>query len=287
MQDLDALQKVMRLLSERGVQMNLEVYGVIIAAAAKCTSSSSSEACLAVGKQAWQQMKLDSYEPRGGHLGAALSLCANAGDPNWARQLWLELPKPSITQLTSYLVALAAHEAPSLTWSTIFAEICKAKVSGPYPTEFLLAELLNVAAKQRDSKTAQRLWQELSKFNVCKLRPETFHAFAKALLLGGDPAGVRPLTKDMLHVGVPPNFRNFLCEAQALLLLLHESPARQTARQELCRSLDEGLQRATAEKRSSKDFALMKAIRRLADVIEGGESIPVSQIRILWPGKWA
>jgi len=303
LRDHIALLSVWRLARERDIKLSLQAYGILMTAAARTARGldgrglphEDKATILKAGKVAWEWMKYEDHQPNLQTYGAALGLCAKAGGPQWARELWSEMTLangilPTAVELTQYLEAVVAHEGAS-GWETVASEVGAARGRGHGVSEVTLSALLNAAAEQHQLEWADWLWKGLA--HQVRLNALVYCARSKALLLCGQPGRVPLLRGEMSERGIEPCFRTFSHEVQAQLLLLRESPTSSQLHGALNEAVSLGhalLQRRDAlgaNLRTARSEVLqLRHMRRASDRIIQGESLALQEVQVIdWPWR--
>jgi len=241
---------------------------------------------LAHGKLIWDQVQQYGIELDQPQYGAALYLCAKAGDADWARDIWSELRhrkmEPSDPTRNHYLNALAQHGG-TRGWETVYSELSAMKQSGWAFGAPSLAVLLNAAGSQHDLARTEHVWQELAPV-ISHPSCAMYGAKAKALLLCNAASRVPPLRADMQSKGILPDFRLYKNEAQAHLLLLQESPSSEVHLHNLHAAVELARRQAGAQPLSRNERSELEQMHELGQRLAAGESLRLSEVRVeRWP----
>lgn len=293
LQDYAGVLQIWHLARERGIQFSTETYGILISALGKTSRGKSDQELsnvLEAGKSAWAWMLHEGHSPGRPLFGAALSLCAKAGEPNWARELWAKVEQsdlePTVFEWTPYLEALALHDAQQ-GWASVAAALKDAPRQGWRPSEVTLAALTNAAAKQYNVKMVEWLWENLA--SQMNLNAVVFCTRSKAYLLGMMPELVPPLRTEMNEKCIPCCFRNFTHEAQAWLLLFHKSPDNHGLHCNLQNTTKAAYawleaQESKQDAPSRQELRQLKEIERIADRILQRAPVSLREVQVLgWP----
>eukprot|EP00928_Gymnodinium_smaydae_P073917 TRINITY_DN57018_c0_g1_i1.p1 TRINITY_DN57018_c0_g1~~TRINITY_DN57018_c0_g1_i1.p1 ORF type:complete len:401 (-),score=21.88 TRINITY_DN57018_c0_g1_i1:144-1346(-) len=296
LRDRYALGRVWHLARDKCVALDRACYSQLITASAYTIKhidgyvpeGSDVGGALEYGKAAWNEMRAVGMTPNSPQYGAALGLCAKAGDGDWASQLWAELNengiKPDILLYTQYLNAVAQKSA--LTgWKVVESELANMQQHGPKPDHVLLGGLVNIAGMQHQVERVDWVWSELA--HLVEVNVLNYHARAKALILCGHPVRVLTLREEMSSIGIAPDVHTFLFEAQACLLALHSNCQQVDSVpsfDHLFAVINHAKAALDAKKEPRSKRAKVDKICELAGRLAQGEQLSLTSVRVMgWP----
>uniref|UniRef100_A0A7S1F1I6 Pentacotripeptide-repeat region of PRORP domain-containing protein n=1 Tax=Noctiluca scintillans TaxID=2966 RepID=A0A7S1F1I6_NOCSC len=281
--DVQTLGLVWRMAKSRQLALNRQLYGEFIAAAARTAQSDKNNfkdktLCLSLGKGAWTDMARIGLPPRLPEYGAALALCAKTGDAEWASELWSEISnssmKPDSMALSEYLEAMAQDDG----WDIVEEELARMKTLGVEPRPSAFAALLSTAGAQHQRDRIEWVWDS---FPDIQSTAAAYVDKARALLLCGEPAVVPTLRVEMTEKDISPIFRTFLCEAQALLLMLQEEPISEKLAHDITHVAGLAQTYSGSEVVAREERHLLEELEGMAQRLVNGEELSYSDVHIL------
>lgn len=295
LRDYSSFCEIIELQRERAVPVDGAQYGIMFTALARTSWGADGRGSdvidrtrsLIYGKSIWQQIIKTGIVLTDPEYGGALSLCAKAGDAEWASQIWSEMLSQGLVPGSGarfhYLDALAKHGGEP-GWAMVQSELKAMKHSGASVPAVLLSTLLNAAGAQYDLARVEQLWQDLLPVSV-NLNVVPFGARCKALVICGVPDRATLLLSEMSAHNVKPDFRLYKNLVQAHLLLLHAEP---TSSQ---RALDVNNVVASAKQQqhrgqpvSKNEMEELDTMHQHSMKIRSGDQVPLSQLQVeRWP----
>jgi len=285
--DLGTLELVWAMAKARGAPLERSAYASLLLASARAAAGKNGTGviqrdrsrCLMLGKTAWSSLNSMKGPIRMSDYAAALALCAKAGDLEWAQDLWQKIKVQHLTPdsdaLGSYLEAMVQADI----WTTVEDELDTMREYGVQPNSSILSSLLIAAGSQRHLERVEWIWNKF----LPSVGADAFNYIdkARALILCEEAALVPQLRPEMVQQGIRPVFKTFVCEIQALLLLLRDSPLRA--------ELADGIQNAAmvaqnirasqlVDKREVNELQMMQ---NLAERILHGERMAISELRVV------
>lgn len=297
LRDYGTLRALLELQSARAIACDIQQYGIIYTALARTSQGvngrgmcdSDKTRSLTYGKTLWKNIQEHRVQLALPQYGAALGLCAKAGDATWAMEIWKEILDRGISPDSSpaqsqYLSALALHGG-KLGWNEVQIEVAKLKASQTNVETTLLAVLVNAAGLQYRLDMVTWAWQELFPLTV-RLNSVLYCVKAKALLLCGQAAYVPLLRVEMKSNNVHPCFRMLKNEAQAHLLLLFETSLSEAHARNLEETVDLARTQIDRQPVAANEVRELDKMMHVGRRIMAGEWLRLYEVRVeRWPWR--
>eukprot|EP00929_Paragymnodinium_shiwhaense_P078762 TRINITY_DN40851_c0_g1_i1.p1 TRINITY_DN40851_c0_g1~~TRINITY_DN40851_c0_g1_i1.p1 ORF type:complete len:398 (+),score=108.30 TRINITY_DN40851_c0_g1_i1:240-1433(+) len=293
--DLSTLDLLLRMAKSRAVELNTKEYAEYISACARVAAGYDGHGvderhrrrALEAGRSAWLQSVELGIRPEIEQMRAILQLCAKAGDSDWAQDTWMEMEELEMTpdaESLQFFVEAMAHDAG---WDVVEAELAgvdkKRAAADKRFDQQMLMSLLNAAGVQRQLEKVEWVWKTV--VPLVQVSATAYCERARALLLCDNAQAVAGLRAEMEEQGIAPIFRNFLFEAQALLMLLDEKS------KDSSDALFEGLRRTLGLAQQQRtyspqavpreDVSMFQDLQALVDKIAAGETVDRDALRVI------